>query len=78
MSTQDQRNRLRRRTSGDPEDPGFVQLSSLVDPSLPIANPCGALKTLNGAKPLRCTREAGHPGDDGIHYYGQLVIRWSR
>jgi len=74
MTTQTQRNRLRRRATGDPEDADYAPLAS---PVLPIAQPCGAVKVLRGVT-LRCTREAGHLGDHGQHQDGQLVIRWSQ
>jgi len=74
VSTQRQRDRLRKPS----RNPDFVPVSSLAAPVLPVANPCGAIKTISGAKPLRCTLAAGHTGDHGVHYAGALLIRWSQ
>jgi hypothetical protein len=72
MSPRPQRHRIHP-TPGD-----FVPVSALAAPMRPVATPCGALKTINGAAPLRCTLAAGHVGDHGQHYAGKLIIRWSQ
>lgn len=43
-----------------------------------IGNDCGASKTILDAPPLKCSREAGHRGDHGVHAAGVLVVRWAR
>jgi hypothetical protein len=70
MTTQRQRDRVRQSTTAT----DFVPVSHLVRPT----DACGAVKRLNGAPSLRCTLEAGHAGDHGIHYAGRLVVRWGR
>ena len=55
----------------------FVPLSSLLPPR--PSSVCGCSKPVSGRSPLRCTREAGHAGDHGVHnVVGELLVRWAQ
>jgi hypothetical protein len=62
---------LRRTTST-----GFVQVGTMSPTT--SGNVCGNSKTVSGASPLVCNREAGHAGDHGMASHGVVIVRWSR